>query len=256
MTTRRSFLGSLALLPFSTVAKTPAKPLPVPSPAHIRRPEPHDPALGIDFCLCDACHRYQVEREDHGLACRTVLTLDRLDAALGHLIASHCEEGIVGCGLCSDADGLRYVVQYGTMAIDSALIPPDEYESFEDVRDHAKVTPAGEDVNHTCCLALHDAFDALLDLVDGHCHRDGCSVCIDADGLIHHVKAGIDLIGGASPRCVPMFERELLTYQRMVERERSGKGGWMPHMLHQSGGAEQHVACLERLLRDVRAYAK
>ena len=247
---RRSFLGSLALLPFAS-AVLPTAPA---APAPVLRPRvPHNPAYGPDFCDCDECCRERVTREDHGLTCRAILALDAADAALARLLYEHCEDGVSGCDLCGDAAGLQYVIGFGISGLYGQVIEPAAFKPLGERRRAARAAALAPDVpaGLACVLALHDVLDALLDLTDGHCLRENCYVCTDADGLIHHVQAGIDLIGGGLTLGLPTFERQLLTFRRMVARSRDGKGGWMPNAAYAQTNAEGRVKHLEHFLREI-----
>ena len=251
---RRSFLGSLALLPFAPAALPTTGPAPR-APAPVLRPRvPHDPTRGPDFCDCDQCCRERVTCEDHGLTCQAILALEAADASLDRLLDEHCEDGVAGCDLCGVADGLLWIVGFGMTALDGQVIEPAAFEPFDERRKAARRAALAPDVpaGLACVLALHDALDALLDLVDGHCPREDCHVCTDADVLIHHVRAGIDLIGGGLTLGLPAFERELLTARRKVARARDGKGGSMPHAASEQTGAEGLVKSLERLLHKIQ----
>jgi hypothetical protein len=242
MTTRRSFLGSLVTLPFVPAVLPISAAAPAPLP--VRHPEQHNPTDGPDYCTCRDCKDERIRRENHGLTCAAIIALDVLDAALARLIATHCDDGVGGCDICTDADGLRFILGYGTCSLDGQVIPPDDWDPLEDRRRNAVAQTDMSDPPLACILALYDALDALLALVDGHCPRGGCCVCIDADGLIHHVRAGLDLIGGALSLRTPALERELAS-----ARFRIGLNGWsMPHADRECGGTEDNIALLEQML--------
>ncbi|HKI30296.1 MAG TPA: hypothetical protein VKA46_00290 [Gemmataceae bacterium] len=262
---RRQFLAGLtglAALPLAAAAIGAAPPAPR------ARPDPlahSDAEARKDRCRCPNCYRERVEREDNVLLAHALIALYALDAALGRLTREHCLDGVGGCDVCNDADGLRHVLCYTTSALEGQIIVPDAWESHDALRDEGRAraaAAAGGPAGLACVLALYDGLDALLDLTAGHCEDGDCYVCDDADGLVHHVRAGIDLIGGGLRLMPPMLravlERELRSAERKLARvaacEAEG-GQQLPHSAWEQGGAEREAASCRQMLAGLRTLA-
>jgi hypothetical protein len=236
MHTRRSFLAAMAALPTA----------PLVASAHNAQMR-HDPPRGVDFCDCPACCRERVTREDHALTCLAIVALSALDLALCRLIDSREDFDDVA----ADADGLRSVVAFGEVALTGQVIEPDDFD-MKGRRLAARRAVLDGPPHVAALLAMHDALDALLDMTEDHCPRWECLACQDADVTVHHVAAGIDLIGGAFRRTADVVvRRQLVTEERklarLLAREAAG-GGMMPHTGRAHAGAAEEAAHCRTLL--------
>ena len=227
-------------------------PVGVPGPAVLlrssedpRHPDPGDGDVGQPETVAG-----------DGLICQAIVALDALEAALERLIDEHCDEGVAGCDVCADADGLRYVLGHGISALAGEVLPPDGWDALDDRCEEARAGCADVPPGLAVVLALFDGLDALLDLAYGHCPSQDCLVCTDADGLIHHVRAVIERITGGLPCSVAAVERalqrELVTEERKVTRPAAG-GAPRPHAARERQGAPEKIVGHLRVLARLRA---
>jgi hypothetical protein len=171
-------------------------------------------------------------REPELLLGDVLIAATAADSSLSFLIGAHCRAGLAdGCPLCLDAVGCLNNVDHLIRAIEDEVCGEDDfisrYEAAKITITNAKLPP-----HEAALVSLYDLLDTLMDFTTEHCDSWECVDCRLCDGMVYHVRLGLDLLrcdGAGGPKTFPAVSPRRLEFARrkMVRaREMKAEGGY------------------------------